>query len=79
MESGCQSNTSLCSDVGKNAWPELCEVLGKDAVAIIQRENPLVNAVILLQGTPVTHDIRCDRVRVWVNEIGNVMIVPVVG
>ncbi|KAM7486480.1 hypothetical protein LguiA_002489 [Lonicera macranthoides] len=79
MASGCQSNTSLCSDVGKDAWPELCGVLGRTAAATIRKENPSVKPRILLEGTPVTRDIRCDRVRVWVNEAGNVTTVPVVG
>ena len=78
MPSECQSNTSLCPDVCKNAWPELCGVPGEDAAATIRRENPWLNPIILLEGTPVTREIRCDRVRIWVNESGNVVVVPVV-
>ncbi|KAJ0807399.1 putative proteinase inhibitor I13, potato inhibitor I [Helianthus annuus] len=46
--------------------------------AIIEKENPLVNAIVLLDGTPVTMDFRCDRVRVWVNTDGVVIRTPVI-
>ncbi|KAJ9543354.1 hypothetical protein OSB04_023061 [Centaurea solstitialis] len=52
---------------GKDSWPELVGRTGEDAVVIIERENPRVNAVVILDGTPTTGDFRCDRVRVWVN------------
>lgn len=52
---------------------------GTVAEATIERENPLVDAVIVLQGTIVTDDFRCDRVRVWVDVVGIVVDVPVIG
>ena len=79
MPSECQSNTSSCPGVCKNAWPELYGVQGEDAVATIERENPSVYAIILFEGSGATLDFRCDRVRVVVNKSGNVVIVPVVG
>ncbi|XP_068333201.1 glu S.griseus protease inhibitor-like [Pyrus communis] len=64
---------------GKASWPELLGAQGTVAEATIERENPLVDAVIVLQGTNVTRDFRCDRVRVWVDVVGIVVDVPVIG
>ncbi|KAH7522162.1 hypothetical protein FEM48_Zijuj07G0109000 [Ziziphus jujuba var. spinosa] len=61
---------------GKNSWPELLGTEGKAAVEIIERENPNVKASIVLEGSFVTADIRCDRVRVWVNTNGIIISVP---
>jgi len=75
----CAPNTSFCEDVGKNAWPELCGTEGNSAVATIERENPSVNAFTLPEGSVVTLDIRCDRVRVFINDNGFITRVPVIG
>ncbi|CAL8989887.1 unnamed protein product, partial [Prunus brigantina] len=61
---------------GKDTWPELLGAQGTDAEATIERENPLVDAVIVPEGSFVTADYRCDRVRVWVNTDGIVTRVP---
>ncbi|KAM0050838.1 putative proteinase inhibitor I13, potato inhibitor I [Helianthus debilis subsp. tardiflorus] len=65
-------------NTGKNSWPELVGKTGEVAAAIVEKENPLVNAIVLLEGTPVTMDFRCDRVRVWVNTDGVVIRTPVI-
>ncbi|CAL0321138.1 unnamed protein product [Lupinus luteus] len=64
---------------GKSSWPELVGVQGTEAEATIERENPLVDAIIVLDGSIVTADVRCDRVRVWVNTNGIVIKVPTIG
>jgi len=64
---------------GKSSWPELVGVEGKVAEATIQRENPLVDAIIVLEGSSVTDDLRSDRVWVWVNKDGIVTKVPTIG
>ncbi|GMY27215.1 glu S.griseus protease inhibitor [Fagus crenata] len=64
---------------GKNSWPELLESQGTVAEATIERENTAVDAVIVLEGSIVTPDFRCDRVRVWVDTNGIVTRVPVIG
>ncbi|XP_062150152.1 proteinase inhibitor-like [Alnus glutinosa] len=64
---------------GKNSWPELVGEQGTVAEATIERENSLVNAVIVEEGSFVTQDFRCDRVWVWVNENGTVCSVPTIG
>ena len=52
---------------------------GKVAEETIERENPLVDAIIVEEGSIVTQDFRCDRVRVWVNKHGIVVRIPVIG
>ncbi|XP_020222355.1 inhibitor of trypsin and hageman factor-like [Cajanus cajan] len=64
---------------GKSSWPELVGVEGTVAEATIERENPLVDAIIVIEGTIVTPDFRCDRVWVWVNKDGIVYQVPTIG
>ncbi|KAJ4829506.1 hypothetical protein Tsubulata_026265 [Turnera subulata] len=70
MASGCP---------GKNSWPELVGEKGENAEAVIEKENKLVNAIVLREGTPVTKDFRCDRVWVWVDEHGTVTRAPRIG
>ncbi|EOY18701.1 hypothetical protein QUC31_006387 [Theobroma cacao] len=64
---------------GKSSWPELVGKKGEDAAARIEKENPHVNAVIVLEGTFVTLEFLCTRVRVWVNTDGIVTRVPIIG
>ncbi|OMO49605.1 Proteinase inhibitor I13, potato inhibitor I [Corchorus olitorius] len=70
------ASESFCK--GKNSWPELFGEVGEVAAATIERENHLVNAVIVLEGTGVSEDLRCDRVRVWVDTNGIVTRVPII-
>ncbi|RVX22032.1 Inhibitor of trypsin and hageman factor [Vitis vinifera] len=69
---------TTCPD-GKNSWPELVGVHGEAAAAIIERENLNVKAGVVKEGTLVTTDFRCDRVRVWVDSYGIVSMVPKIG
>ncbi|KAK1428381.1 hypothetical protein QVD17_17214 [Tagetes erecta] len=64
---------------GKSSWPELVGSTGDAAAAKIEEENPLVDAIVLRDGTPVTADFRCDRVRVWVNSSRVVVRPPNIG
>ena len=52
---------------------------GTVAEATIERENPLVNAVIVPEGSSVILDFRCDRVWVWVDKNDLVDKVPKIG
>ncbi|KAK4390057.1 Glu S.griseus protease inhibitor [Sesamum angolense] len=70
MSSECQ---------GKSSWPELLGQPGHVAVATIERENPLVKAIIVPPGTSVITDFRCNRVWVYVDDNGDVNRVPVIG
>ncbi|KAK9931036.1 hypothetical protein M0R45_018332 [Rubus argutus] len=64
---------------GKDSWPELVGAKGKAAEAKIESENEFVEAVIVKEGSFVTQDFRCDRVRVWVDKHGTVTRVPTIG
>lgn len=63
---------------GKSSWPELVGAKGEAAAAKIEEENSRVNAIVLLDGTPTTRDLRCDRVWVWVNSNGVVIRTPII-
>ncbi|KAL8115120.1 hypothetical protein AgCh_021806 [Apium graveolens] len=69
--------TSECE--GKSSWPELVGERGEVAAAKIEKENPNVNANVVLEGTSVMLDFRCDRVWVWVNKDGIVISTPRIG
>ncbi|EYU40892.1 hypothetical protein MIMGU_mgv1a017848mg [Erythranthe guttata] len=64
---------------GKNFWPELLGANGYAAAAVIERQNPNVNAVVSTNPTPTTRDFRCDRVWIWVDANGVVLRAPRAG
>ncbi|KAG5588053.1 hypothetical protein H5410_048487 [Solanum commersonii] len=62
---------------GKQFWPELIGVPTKLAKEIIEKENPSINDVpIILNGSPVPADFRCNRVRLIDNILGDVVQIP---
>ncbi|XP_059289807.1 proteinase inhibitor I-B-like [Lycium ferocissimum] len=68
---------SGCPGVTKDRWPELLGVPANLAKQIIQKENPkLTNVPNVLNGSPVTLDLRCDRVRLFVNVLDIVVQTP---
>ncbi|KAJ0809620.1 putative proteinase inhibitor I13, potato inhibitor I [Helianthus annuus] len=69
--------STICE--GKSSWPELVGARGDLAAATIERENPRVDAIVIREGSFVTADFRCDRVRVWVNSNRVVVRPPVIG
>ncbi|KAF8033410.1 hypothetical protein BT93_D2118 [Corymbia citriodora subsp. variegata] len=70
---------SHCCHPGKSSWPELIRQNAEKAKATIQRENPLVTAVIILPGERRIENYCCNRVFVWADDNGNVSSVPVIG
>ncbi|KAL1191314.1 Glu S.griseus protease inhibitor [Cardamine amara subsp. amara] len=70
---------SMCEDLGKESWPELMGTKGEYAKEVIERENPKMNAVIILDGTNIPFIYICDRVYVWVNDHGIVVQIPING
>ena len=68
-----------CIFAGKTSWPELVGEEGECAVTTIEKENKLVNAQIIAEGTIIIEIYICDRVLVWVNDNGIVVTTPVVG
>lgn len=69
----------FCIHVGKNAWPELVGKKSKVAEKIVEKENNYVDAVVVPEGSVVTADFRCDRVRIWVDQNYIVTRVPIIG
>ncbi|CAB4321892.1 unnamed protein product [Prunus armeniaca] len=59
--------------------PKLVGEDGEVAVAKIEQEKPNVHAIVNPKGTIITQELRCNRVRVWVDENGVVTAVPHVG
>ncbi|KAG6744035.1 hypothetical protein POTOM_052744 [Populus tomentosa] len=70
MASDCQ---------GKSSWPELLGAQARVAVVTIETQNPYVDTQVVLEGTPVTQDFLCSRVRVWIDQNRIVTRVPVIG
>ncbi|KAL3569387.1 hypothetical protein D5086_029277 [Populus alba] len=70
MASDCQ---------GKSSWPELLGAQARVAVVTIETQNPYVDTQVVLEGTPVTKDFSCSRVRVWIDQNRIVTRVPVIG
>ncbi|KAL9357929.1 hypothetical protein Peur_051182 [Populus x canadensis] len=68
--------TDVCSDTGKSSWPELVGINGEVAAKIIESQNPKVRVSIVEEGMIVSQEIRCDRVRVWVDKNGIVKDIP---
>uniref|UniRef100_UPI00404B1B73 inhibitor of trypsin and hageman factor-like n=1 Tax=Bidens hawaiensis TaxID=980011 RepID=UPI00404B1B73 len=64
---------------GKSSWPELVGEKGEVAKAIIEKENPLVTANVILEGTLVPLDFRTNRVWVVVNTEDVVIKKPIIG
>ena len=72
---------------GKFSWPELVGKKGKEAKAVIQRENPAIDAVVYApQDAIVTDKYCCNRVRLIMNcdagcdyDNATVFQVPIVG
>lgn len=63
----------------KTQWPECVGKSGKEAEQLIKTERPEVETIILPVGTPVTKDYRATRVRIFVDDKGNVTDTPHVG
>lgn len=64
---------------GKKSWPELVGAPGQTATSIIESENRKVDAIIVEEGDFVSTDVRCDRVRVFVDANHVVKKVPKIG
>ncbi|KAL4567370.1 hypothetical protein LXL04_022953 [Taraxacum kok-saghyz] len=69
-----------CSNVkGKKSWPEVVGTSSQAAATIIERQNENVEAVVVEEGSSVSTDVRCDRVRIFVDDNNIVKEVPKVG
>lgn len=67
------------SRTGKSSWPELLRAHGYEAATEIEKENDLVRAIVVSEGSLVTQEFSCNRVWVWVDGSGKVTRVPKIG
>jgi hypothetical protein len=72
-------NKNVFALAGKSSWPELLGAQARVAVVTIETQNPNVDTQVVLEGTPVTKDFSCTRVRVWIDQNRIVTRVPVIG
>ncbi|CAF3917468.1 unnamed protein product [Rotaria sp. Silwood2] len=63
----------------QDAWPHLIGKPVDIAVEEIKRDNPNLHIVKLPEGSPVTHDLQFNRVRVFFDKNGNVSNEPQTG
>lgn len=69
-----------CMTTGKEAWPELVGSDATKAATTIEKENPSVETTVVPEGSMVTSDFRCDRVRVFTKPQPNtVAVTPRIG
>jgi len=60
-------------------FPHLLHMNGDDAVNIIKKNHPHIKVVKLHQSSMVTMDYREDRIRIFVDDNGNVSRPPRIG
>ena len=60
----------------KEEWPELTGKTGEDAKAAILKDDSKLQVDLLPEGSMVTMDYRTDRVRVFIDNDGQVVGVP---
>ena len=61
------------------SWSHLVGKQGTEAQEYILKEHPQMQVVIITHNQPVTKDFRTERVRVFVDDSGNVVRPPTVG
>jgi hypothetical protein len=59
----------------KTSWPEVGGMSIKEATEIILKDMPNAYIQVLPVGSPVTLDIRPDRVRIFVDTVAKIPIV----
>ncbi|KAL0922393.1 hypothetical protein M5K25_006376 [Dendrobium thyrsiflorum] len=60
-------------------WPELLGLTGEEAKKRIKEENPALDLHVVGPDSLVNLDFRSDRVRIWVDYEGKVMLPPSIG
>ena len=59
-------------------WPELVGKKGEEARNIIKRTNSRYEPIVVPQGSMITHDVKPNRVRIFVDREGTVVKAPLV-
>ncbi|XP_069130958.1 uncharacterized protein [Argopecten irradians] len=60
-------------------WPDCVGKTWQEAEAIIRKEYPSISVSFLADGSMVTMDYRSERVRIFTDEEGKVVQVPMIG
>ncbi|OWF45282.1 Subtilisin inhibitor 1 [Mizuhopecten yessoensis] len=60
-------------------WPDCIGKTWQEAEAIIRKEYPNISVQVLPKGSMVTMDYRPERVRIFTDETGKVVDVPMIG
>lgn len=66
-------------DMKPRQWPQCVGMTGEQAKAIVLKDFPQAQVSILPENSPVTMDLRFDRVRIFVNQQGKVVHAPGTG
>lgn len=74
--SGTKCMSNLPQYQPKSVWPEMVGNHYLEAQQIVQREAPWVQINLVPYGTPFTDDFRKDRVRIFYDQMGKVVIPP---
>ncbi|KAI4326146.1 hypothetical protein MLD38_031489 [Melastoma candidum] len=78
ISQGCQDH-KCCGGGYKSQWPEL---VGKDGIyakQVIEKDNPIVNVLLIPFGSAVIFDFCCNRVHVFLDQNFNVLKTPRIG
>ena len=73
------STPESSSTTGTTGWSHLVGKKGTEAQEYILKEHPQKKVVIVKHNNPVTMDFSTERVRVFVDDSGNVVRTPTVG
>ncbi|XP_022876727.1 inhibitor of trypsin and hageman factor-like [Olea europaea var. sylvestris] len=77
---GSCTDRACCTPGYKYRWPNTLGMDGEKAKRIIEKDNPLVTGVIVPDGNYVIDNFCCNRVWIFVNKQGKVILpVPMVG
>ncbi|XP_033743532.1 subtilisin inhibitor CLSI-I-like [Pecten maximus] len=60
-------------------WPDCVGKTWQEAEAIIRKEYPNISVQVLPDGSMVTMDYRTERVRIFTDETGKIVRVPMIG
>lgn len=75
-----QHNTQSKSSINHHGqWSHLVGKHVDHVEAIIHKESPELQIYKLRDGSPVTMDFRTDRIRIFIDENGNVTKAPIIG
>ena len=78
-EGTIKSSSTPESSSTTTGWSHLVGIKGTEAQEYILKEHPQKKVVIVKHNNPVTMDFSTERIRVFVDDSGNVVRTPTVG